>query len=183
MFIIYLLSGYYYLLQGNESQVPLGGVIQYVTTDFVQAQLILNALISALPPPPPPPPAYQLYVTLLKQTGVDNPVATILQNTLNAADWVRAAAGSYNKLIVLGADVVSKVYIHGFSQWFVLTTPVMPIFNGAIIIGYYTLCPYLDGMDTRVNLYCTDTLFVATEMSTLFGTGENFYLPEIRVYP
>lgn len=43
----------------------------------------------------PYPQPYRIYSALLTQTGTNNPVATILQNTIGTITWIRNATGAY----------------------------------------------------------------------------------------
>jgi len=174
MFIIYLLSGYYYLLQGNESQVPFGGVIQYVTTDFVQAQLILNALIGALPPPPPPAAAYKLYVATMTQAAADAPITDELENTVGAVTWVRDSLGNYSAPLVLAAG--ETFWVGGRDSGGICCVPIS---KGAGLDYFYLVGWFAN----TIFLAIYDTLtYSSQEFSAIIG-AKILNLPEVRIYP
>ena len=63
--------------------------------------------------------AYQKYVAILSQTGTDDPVATVLENTIGDIVWTRTGIGSYfgtlngafpsNSTFVLGQNTTSGI--------------------------------------------------------------------------
>jgi len=177
MFIIYLLSGYYYLLQGNESQVPFGGVIQYVTTDFVQAQLILNELIGALPPPPPPAAAYKIYAFKFEQgAGTPPPTVTELQNTLGAVVWVRDGVGRYSALLPLA--VGEKYFLEGMDVDAVASIP----YSNVVGLDYFVTINFGAVPNTVALFLFKSSDYSFVEWNSLAG-GTLSLFKEIRIYP
>jgi len=176
MYLIYNDAG----IIGIGLTLPIGATLMLATNDYAEAMLFW-AQNQPAPPPPPPTPAYQLYVASLTQVGVGDPDATIKENTLNGAAWVRSGAGAYSKLLVVGIEAPLQVYIHGLGGWLGVGNPFIPISNAVSIIGYYTMYSAIDGLgNTSVVLNTFDILFVPTDLSALMA---EFYLPEIRFYP
>jgi len=58
---------------------------------------------------------YLVYTALLTQTGADDPVATVLENTIGAIVWDYAAAGDYTGTL-LGAFPVATTWVI-INQW------------------------------------------------------------------
>jgi hypothetical protein len=125
---------------------------------------------------------YKVYTALLTQSGEDAPVATVLQNTLGGeVVWTRSDPGQYSGILA-GAFTLDKTYIPGFGNFYDLGAPVMPIWDGSAICGYYYIGPA--GNPDRFVMTTMNESFVATDLSQIIGTsGANIHLPKIEVYP
>lgn len=104
--------------------------------------------------------AYLVYAALLTQSGTDDPVATVLQNTLGGTVvWTREAEGFY-------VGTLTGVFIEDKTALFIANTR-------ALDAGFFI---------TRGN---TDTIEIQT--GDVDGTSQDSYLDvtsvEIRVYP
>lgn len=121
---------------------------------------------------------YKVYTALLTQTGTSAPVATVLENTLNAPIvWTRASLGIYTGTLS-GAFVDLKTFIPGFSNGENESTfSGHAILDASAVVGYVKI--YRSGENT-ISITTTDEAGVLVEFnSILSGTS----LPlEIRVY-
>ena len=124
---------------------------------------------------------YKVYTALLSQSGTDAPVATVLENTLGETPtMVRNSAGDYAGDFVTPILTLNKTYVAGFGNFFDTGNPLMPIYNGSAIVGYYTILVATNGYFMGFLFY--NASMTAVDLSALIGTG-TLFLPEIRVYP
>lgn len=70
----------------------LGDDLLYDSTIEIK---VYNPTQGTIIPSTPIPQIYNVYSALLTQTGTNNPVATILNNTIGTITWVRNATGAY----------------------------------------------------------------------------------------
>lgn len=116
---------------------------------------------------------YKKYVALITQTGTNNPVATVLENTIGDIVWTRISMGLYagtstgsftqNKTIIPPFDPVGYTYL--------------PIYNQSVADNYYSFyCSTID----EVRLLIVDSTGADVELSSITDLS---VLIEIRVYP
>ena len=121
-------------------------------------------------------PVYKVYTALLTQSGEDDPVATVLENTLGNIVWSRQNIGQYIGTLA-GAFVVNKV--------------VCPQFPALAFEGKGTFTPISNNGNPQlgwINMYCqtpneveidTYNMTGGEEWSIVFGSS---LFIEIRVY-
>jgi len=153
-------------------------VIQYVTTDFVQAQLILNDLIGALPPPPPPASDYTSYLSILSQAGAADPTAVdIFNNTGITIAYTRAALGHYIGTASAALLLAAKTYFPPFGN-FTDNAIMLPIYGASPLTYAYQI---IRVGDSSFDIHVFDSVtFAAVELSAAaIGIG----IPiELRIY-
>jgi len=59
--------------------------------------------------------SYLVYTALLNQTGTDDPVATVLQNTIGSIVWTRSGQGVYEATLS-GAFPLAKTYLAAYAN-------------------------------------------------------------------
>jgi hypothetical protein len=123
---------------------------------------------------------YKVYTALLTQTGTDDPVATVLENTIeNEMIWQRQQEGVYYLTSVNAAFLNDKTYIQPFGSWAQTANPHLILYNSNTgVNGYYTM---YRGDDNIIYIETIDENGIYKDISELIGTT-TLYLPEIRVY-
>ncbi len=104
---------------------------------------------------------YKVYTALMNQTGTDDPVATVLENTIGSISWSRATNGNYLGSLT-GAFPSNKTFLS-------LNNPLIIGDEGQIIISY-----------SNSDVVSVSSINAALEGSD--GWINNVSL-EIRVYP
>jgi len=136
----------------------------------------INEIIKNVNSITPYEPSYKIYSALLTQTGISDPVATVLENTIGNVVWTRIGVGQYLGTLV-GAFTNGKTISPQFPALsFENNATFLPISsNGNPQLGW-------------VNMYCQSEDYVEidtydmvsrTEWSTVLGSS---FLIEIRVY-
>jgi len=121
----------------------------------------------------------KVYKALLTQSGTSAPVATVLENTLSGTlVWTRASAGNYSGTLT-GEFVHNKTYVYGMIDYYDQGQALIPISDGAAIIGYYSVF-ITDPNSIDVEVF--NATFTNVDLSTLLGTS-SICLPPIEVYP
>jgi len=122
--------------------------------------------------------APKVYKALLTQTGTSAPVATVLVNTLSGTPvWSRSSAGTY--VLTLASEwQTNKVFMPPFNTWNGTNVPVVPIYDGSGITGYYLL--RITSVNT-IELLVYDSGGSSSDFSTL--DVDSIVLPTIEVYP
>ena len=122
--------------------------------------------------------SYLVYVALLSQSGVANPIANVLQNTIvGAVTPQRSSLGNYF-IESIGNFPYDKIFLgnginlDGFTY--------IPVSNGSAITGYYTI--YTTGDGDSINISFVDSSFNPIEWSSLLPNNSPLCI-EIRVYP
>ena len=91
-------------LKAIFSKLPTGGGVQSISGDFVDNTDPLNPILNDTRP-------YKVYTALLKQTGTNAPVATVLENTLGTINYNRTNTGRYTVLSPDNLFTVGKTTI------------------------------------------------------------------------
>jgi hypothetical protein len=56
-------------------------------------------------------PTYKKYIATITQTGILDPVVTILENTIGNISWIRTSAGNYEGILTNGFPSADKTYL------------------------------------------------------------------------
>ena len=111
-------------------------------------------------------PAYKVYTALLNQSGTDDPVATVLENTFGGTPvWTRAGNGNYYCTLT-GAFPQNKVFCS------VTYGPTWG--NGQLMINF--------GYNSNDDLYMNFFTLLGTSVDPNNNPGNDICV-EIRVYP
>lgn len=125
--------------------------------------------------------SYLVYTALIAQNNAEDPIATVLENTLGGTVvWTRNFMGSYSGTLE-GAFPNTRTIMSPFSANFNNNYQVVPVtdFNSSGISGFYTLSA---GNDS-ILLDCFDATMSHIELDTLMGGSSAQLVIDCKVYP
>jgi hypothetical protein len=125
----------------------------------------------------------KVYKALLTQTGTDNPVATILINTLSGEPvWTRfeIAPSIQNPTTTIGYNLTlnGEFLVVSVVTWGSSTIKI-PIVSASSELGHYV---FYRTDDSVLTLQAYDTSFNSVDLSSLLSSGSNILI-EFEVYP
>lgn len=111
---------------------------------------------------------YKVYTALLSQTGIDAPVATVLQNSIGDIVWTRDDVGIYTATLAL-AFTTNKTFV-----------PPVSYYSST---GDSNKCFYQSTGSTESALKFNQFDFVDAALADVTSSPTGYIEIEIRVYP
>lgn len=145
-----------------------GNGVTTVSGDYVDNTDPKNPIINN--PPPEDTRPYRVYTALLRQSGTNAPVATVLENTTGiTVTWTRANVGEY--------------YVLNFANEFD-NNKIAVFFNGATNNTSGEICTYLCNVwrNTGVNTLALHTSKDGVKSDGLLDVTNNYSTIEVRIY-
>ena len=119
------------------------------------------------------------YIANLWQSGTGDPTPIVFEHNFTVEPaWTKFAVGRYRATSTGEFPDADRVHIAGLGNYTDTGNPLIPIFDSAAIVGYYTI--YWDTVN-RLIMEVFDNTFTLVDLSTLIGTGK-ISLPPIYVY-